>query len=167
MMRLFFKGQIFTRALILIMGIIVSTGCSVKTASQTGPRITKVNPYRLTATTNAGTAEQMIDFEHRRKMWGAVDCQDLKQRYGDYFTIFWKTDQPDTPATIKLFYRQANSGPKTFVQEKRIDSPRRTNTTIFEIVGDEFCKGGAVTQWKASIVQEGAVVDEFNSFLWQ
>ncbi|MDF1815481.1 MAG: hypothetical protein P1V20_25000 [Verrucomicrobiales bacterium] len=139
------------------------TSCTVKT----GAHITKVNPYHLEPGYSPGTDEQMIDFEYRRKTYGAVTAKDFCDRYGNYYTIFWKTSNCSSPVTVRLQYRQAATGPKIFIQEKLVELPKRANTTKFEIIGDDYAKQGAVTQWKASIMQDDAVVDEFKSFLWQ
>lgn len=153
----------FLFTLLAAMLMVGSISCSVKT----GTTITKVNPYHLKPGGYIATEEKMIDFEFRRKIYGAVDGADYHARYGNYFTVYWRTDQPDSPVTVRLQYRQATSGPKTFVEEKVVDAPLKSNSTNFEIIGDDYAKRGAVTQWKASIIQEGAVLDEFQSFLWQ
>ena len=149
--------------LVLLMGTISLTSCTVKTGSQ----ITKVNPYHLQPGYRPRTADPMIDFEYRRKTFGAVDSADYRERYGNYFTVYWKIVRRELPVTVRLEYRQAKTGPKVFAVEELVDAPRRTNTTNFEIIGDEYAENGTVTQWKATILQEGAIVDEFKSFLWQ
>lgn len=139
------------------------SSCTVNT----GAGISNVDPYHLNPTYRPKTDEAMIDFEYRRKLLGAVDNDDKHERWGNYFTIFWKVDDRSAPATIQLHYRQAQSGPQIFLREKTVASPERKNTTKFTIIGDEYAEGGAVTQWKATIVQNGSVVDEFESYLWQ
>ncbi len=139
------------------------TSCTVPT----GAHITKVNPYHLRPGVQPTTEEDMIDFEYRRKVRGAVTAEDYYDRYGNYFTVFWRTDRRDLPVTIRLEYRQASTGPRIFALEHLCEAPTRSNTTEFRIVGDEYAQGGAVTQWKASIMQDDVVVDEFKSFLWQ
>ena len=150
--------------LVLLTGTISFTSC---TTVKTGSQITKVNPYHLQPGYRPKTEDQMIDFEYRRKTFGAVDSADFKKRYGNYFTVYWKTVDRESPVTIQLEYRQAHSGPKVFVIEEVVEAPRRSNTTNFEIIGDDYAKNGTVTQWKATILQQGAVVDEYKSFLWQ
>lgn len=149
----------------LILGAMVTlSSCTVKTGTQ----ILKVNPFHLQPGVHKPrTDEKMIDFEHRRKIYGAVDSVDFRDRYGNYFTVHWRTERRDLPVTIRLQYRQATTGPKIFAEEQVVEAPKRTNTTNFEIIGDDYAERGAVTQWKASILQNGAVVDEFKSFLWK
>ncbi len=134
---------------------------------KTGAHITKVNPYHLQPGGHVPSDEGMIDFEYDRKVFGAVTAEDYYCRYGNYYTIFWKPKTVGRPATVRLQYRQATCGPKIFIKEQVINSPKRSNTTNFEVIGEEYAKHGAVTQWKASVIQDGSVIDEFKSFLWQ
>ncbi len=156
----------FFPALLLSVGVLL-TLCSCSSTVPTGAEILKVNPYHLHSRTYKPTTEQMISFEYQRKTWGAVDATDLRDRYGNYFTVYWKVSDRNRPATVRLQYRQAQTGPKIFVEEIEVAAPKRTNTTEFKIVGDDYTARGAVTMWKASIIQGGIVVDETNSFLWQ
>lgn len=149
-----------------LMCVMCSVSCTVPSSS--GPvAITKVNPYHLADASRVATEDPMISFEKTRLLYGAVDSDDLKERYGNYFTVFWKTDQPGVPATIRLEYRQANTGPKIFRQEMEVASPKRKNATHLKVTGDDYETNGVVTQWKASIVQRGEVVTEYRSFLWK
>lgn len=143
---------------------VVLTSC---TTVNTDGEILKVNPYHLYPGSSPQTNQEMIDFEYRRKVYGAVHSRDYAERYGNYFTVHWRTARCDLPVTIRLQYRQAKTGPKIFAEEQIVETPTQTNTTNFEIIGDDYFSRGAVTQWKATIVQDGAVVDEFKSFLWQ
>ena len=146
-----------------MLGSFCLTSCTVRT----GGHITKVNPYHLQPGRAPVTEDQMIDFEYRRKVHGAVNAKDFHERYGNYYAVYWKAENRNVPATVRLQYRQARTGPKIFILEKTVANPNRNNTTKFEIIGDTYCENGAVTQWKASIVQEGKVVDECKSFLWK
>ena len=150
--------------LVCLAGALGFTSCTVKT----GSHITKVNPYHLKPGYHPRTDEQMIDFEYRRKIHGAVTAEDFRDRYGNYFTVYWRSTHRGEPVTVKLHYRQAASGPKILVLEKTLPNPRPgVNSTNFEIIGDDYAKNGAVTQWKATMIQGGNIVDEFKSYLWQ
>ncbi len=160
----------YRNAFILSAGLLVSfllpAACTVPSSS--GPvAITKVNPYHLQDATWVATADPMARFEKPRHLHGAIDETDRKERYGNYYTIFWKTDQPGTPATIRLEYRQARTGPKVLTREIAVPSPKRKNTTEFKVVGVDYETNGPVTQWKASIVQNGVVITEYRSFMWK
>jgi hypothetical protein len=135
--------------------------------TSSGPvAITKVNPYHLNTFVPIRTQDDMIRLEQQRLLYGAVDNEERRERFGNYFTIFWKTKSRN-PATVRLEYRQGNTGFTTHVQEVQVDKPKSSNTTKFQITGDDYQKNGKVTQWKASIVENGAVVAEYQSYLWQ
>ena len=52
-------------------------------------------------------------------------------------------------------------------KELFIADPKGNNVTKFQIVGDDFEDGGKVTQWKASVIEDGVVMAEYRSFLWK
>ena len=164
LMKLLARPVLLFLATVLTLGTLGLSSCTVRS----GAHITKVNPYHFfPGKTRPRTEEQMIDFEYRRKIYGAVDRADYFERHGNYFTIHWKTENRTLPVTVRLQYRQSKTGPKIFAEDKVVNAPKRANTTHFEIIGDNYAQRGSVTQWKASIIQEGVVVDEYKSFLWQ
>ncbi len=108
----------------------------------------------------------MIAFEHKRLLLGAINASERSDRYGNYFTIFWRT-KTRAPVTVRLEYRQGSTGLRVHSQEVSVPNPKGTNTTKFQVTGDDYHQNGKVTQWKASILENGAVVAEYRSFLWQ
>jgi len=153
----------------LTIGIMVSASflSSCGTVHSGPVAITKVNPYHFYAGKKDTTEDQMVSFEQRRLYHGAVDSSDYVDRYGHYFTIWWQTEQKGSPFTIRLEYRQASTGPIVHVKEMTVASAKAKNVSKFEVVGDEYSSKGVVTQWKASVVQNGTVVAEYKSFLWK
>lgn len=139
-------------------------GCATDTA---GPvTITKVNPFHLQPGAYVTSDDEMIVHEHRRLLHGAVDSAEYQERMGNYYTVFW-TSENRTPATLHFEYCHASTGPKVYRKEIRIDAPKRKNTTKLEVTGDEYQRLGKVTQWRASILENGAEVAEYKSFLWR
>ncbi len=139
-------------------------GCSVPAS---GPvAITKVNPYHLQTAQRIITEDEMIEFEHRRLLHGAIDGAEQRDRFGNYFTIYWRSKRRD-PVTVRLEYRQGATGLKVHVQEQVVERPRRSNTTKFQVTGEDYHTNGKVSQWRASLVEDGAVVAEYKSYLWQ
>lgn len=139
---------------------------SCATPSSGPVRITKVNPYHLNSARLYQTDDEMIRFEQRHYLYGAVDGQDIKDRYGNYFTIFWAT-KTKQPVTVRLEYRQGSTASQIHALEVVVNKPKSRNETKFQITGDDYKKNGKVTQWKASIVDQGTVVAEYKSYLWQ
>ena len=128
--------------------------------------ITKVNPYHLTTSVSPDTDDRMVEFEPRHYLHGALTLEEQADRYGYYFSVFWKTATRQS-ATVRLEYRQGASGSHVLSKELFIADPKRNNVTKFKIVGDDFEDGGKVTQWKASVIEDGVVVAEYRSFLWK
>lgn len=148
---------------LLFCAAVFATGCATQ---GTGPvMVTKVNPYHYTGKERLRTEDRMIDFEYDRVTHGVYENTELRELYGNYFSVFWKTETKQ-PATVRLEYRQGSTGPKIYTKETFVADPSRRNVTKFEITGDEYHKLGKVTQWKVSIIEEGAVVAEYKSFLW-
>lgn len=129
--------------------------------------ITKVNPYHLKRGESVRTEDPMIRFENRRRYRGAIYTDELRERYGHDFTVFWKTTEPKVPAVVRLHYRQAETQQTIHVEETTVSSPGRSNVTKFEVKGAEYLDQGVVTQWKVTIVQGGSEVAEYRSFLWK
>jgi hypothetical protein len=139
-------------------------GCTTPSG---GPvAITKVNPYHLQSGPIVKTEDRMIEFEHRRHLHGAVEASERRDLYGNYFTVFWKTETR-APVTVRFEYRQGSTGLAIHTKEVVVDAPKRTNETQFEIVGDDYHQNGKVTQWRATVVENGTVVAEYKSYLWQ
>lgn len=143
---------------------VLLAGCS--TASPGPVAITKVNPFHLDTSKTPKTDDEMIKFEVRRHLHGVYQNVDEKERYGNYFTIFWKTETRQ-PATVRLEYRSAATGSQLHVKEVPVPDPKRRNVTKLSVVGHEYRTGGKVTQWKATVVEGDTVVAEYKSFLWK
>ena len=136
-------------------------------AATSGPvKITKVNPYHLESTLIVDTDDQMVEFEHRRHLHGAVTSDEYRSRMGHYYSVFWKSTTNQS-VTVRLDYRQGSTGSKVLSKEFFIAKPKRSNVTKFEVTGDEYRDGGKVTQWKASVIENGSVVAEYKSYLWR
>ncbi|MAS95942.1 MAG: hypothetical protein CMO55_22280 [Verrucomicrobiales bacterium] len=144
--------------------VMFSTGC---VSTGTGPvTIDKVNPYHLQEGRIVKTEDRMLEFEHRRHLWGAVENSERRDLMGNYFTIFWKTSTKN-PVTVRFEYRQGSTGFDIKTQEEYVASPKRSNVTKFQVIGDDYWDSGKVTQWKASIIENGTVMAEYKSFLWK
>lgn len=139
---------------------------SCATPSSAPVVITKVNPYHLNTMAIVRTEDEMIEFEQQRLLHGAIESSERRERFGNYFTVFWRS-KTRNPATVRLEYRQGRTGSTTHVQEVRIDEPKLSNATKFQVTGADYAENGKVTQWKASVVENGAVVAEYKSYLWQ
>lgn len=149
--------------ILLLSAVMLLGGCATKEDAPVA--ITKVNPYHFTPGRQPRTEDPMTRFEQSRMAHGQITNAERRERLGNYYSVFWKT-KTKSPATVRLEYRQGNTGPKIYSKETFVADPGRTNVTKFEVVGDEYHSLGKVTQWKVSIVEDGVVVSEYKSFLW-
>jgi hypothetical protein len=113
----------------------------------------------------AAVAEASINFESRYRLHGAVTTLDQQERAGNYFDVFWRAKR-DADVTVRLEYRQELL--RAFVQAREIRYPnaRGNHKTEFTIVGDDFVDDGRVTTWRCLLIENGTIVAEKRSYLW-
>lgn len=112
------------------------------------------------------TRDLMIDFERRRRLWGAVTYADQQLRTGQYFTFFWRA-QRAADLTLRLEYRQANL--RNYVQARELYYPRARGsyTSEFAVVGPEYSQDGPITMWRAVLIENQQIVALLQSRTWQ
>lgn len=109
--------------------------------------------------------DDMISFERKRVNFGAVSNYDRQQRYGHYFTFFWRADRK-ADVTVRLEYRQENLGAHVQAREKNYSGAKGTMKSDFAVIGDDYREDGKITAWRALIIENGKVVALNQSFLW-
>lgn len=109
--------------------------------------------------------DNMISFERQRINFGAVTAYDRQQRYGHYYTFFWRTKR-QADLTVRFEYRQEKLG--SYVQAKELFYPAAKGSvkSEFNVIGDAYTQEGKVTAWRAVIVENGRIVGLTQSFLW-
>lgn len=111
------------------------------------------------------TIDQMIRFERERINFGAVTSFDRQQRYGHYFTFFWRSTRA-ADLTVRLEYRQSNLGAYVMAKEQFYPAAKGTAKTDFEVIGDEYKQDGRITGWRVLLIENGKIVALGQSFLW-
>ncbi|MDF1740306.1 MAG: hypothetical protein P1U86_14185 [Verrucomicrobiales bacterium] len=148
----------------LIVAIFALVGCSVP---KEGPAtITKVNPEHFYPGKVVKTTDRMVQFESLRRTHGLLDSADYKEAYGNYFSVFWVSEDK-RPVTVRFDYRLGKTASQVHSKELVIDSPKSKNVTKFQVTGDEYADQGPVTQWKFSVLDGGSVITEYKSYLWK
>ena len=109
--------------------------------------------------------QDMIEFERRRIEFGAITNSDRRERYGNYFTFFWRAERK-SDFTVRFEYRQANLG--SYVQARELVFPgaKGSQKAEFNIIGDDYLDDGRVTAWRALVIENGKIVALNQSFLW-
>ena len=100
------------------------------------------------------TRDLMIQFERKRRLWGAVDGVESGQRTGQYFTFSWRAKR-QADLTLRLEYRQTNL--QNYVQAREIHYPnaRGSHASEFAIVGRDYFQDGPITWWRAVLIEDG------------
>jgi hypothetical protein len=137
--------------------------------SENPPKAKKSLSQALSTNPNnptAGIAEASLGFERTYRLYGAISKADKEQRYGNYFDFFWRVKRPAN-VTVRLEYRQEKL--RSFVQAREISYPnaRGTNKTEFAIIGDDYFHDGRVTAWRCLLIENGKIVAENRSYLWE
>ena len=137
--------------------------------SETPPKTKKSLSSSLSSNPNnptAGIAEASLGFERTYRLYGAISEADKRQRYGNYFDFFWRAKRPAN-VTIRLEYRQEKL--RSFVQAREISYPnaKGNQKTEFAVIGDDYFQDGRVTAWRCLLIENGHIVAENRSYLWE
>ncbi|HEX4640887.1 MAG TPA: hypothetical protein VH252_05840 [Chthoniobacterales bacterium] len=139
--------------------------------SENPPKTKKSFSQALSANNNpnnptAGIAEAALGFERTYRLYGAVSQADKNQRYGNYFDFFWRVKRPAN-VTVRLEYRQEKL--RAFVQAREVSysNAKGNNKTEFAVIGDDYFQDGRVTAWRCLLIENGKIVAENRSYLWE
>src|SRR5207245_10449638 len=120
------------------------------------------SPSQKTATLQ----DAPITFERQYRMFGAVTVLDQRQRFGNYFDFFWRAKR-SSDVTVRLEYRQEKLHEHVQVQEISYRNVRGTHKTEFKVIGDDYFDDGRVIAWRCLLVENGRIVAENRSFMWE
>ena len=114
----------------------------------------------------AGIAEASLGFERSYRLHGAITKADRNQRLGNYFDFFWRAKRPAN-VTVRLEYRQEML--RAFLQAREVtyENAKGNYKTEFQIIGDDYLQDGRVTAWRCLLIENGRIVAENRSFLWE
>ena len=107
-----------------------------------------------------------ITFERQYRLFGAVTGVDQRQRFGDYFDFFWRVKRP-ADVSVRLEYRQEKLHEHVQAQEISYRNVRGTRKTEFKVIGDDYLDDGRVIAWRCLLIENGRVVAENHSYMWE
>jgi hypothetical protein len=112
------------------------------------------------------TRDLMIQFERKRRLWGAIDGAETAQLIGQYFTFSWRAKR-QANLTLRLEYRQTNL--QNYVQAREMYYPnaRGSHTSEFAIVGNDYQQDGPITSWRAVLIEDRRIVALLQSRTWR
>jgi hypothetical protein len=120
------------------------------------------SPSQKTATLQ----DAPITFERQYRLFGAVTALDQRQRFGNYFDFFWRAKRP-SDVTVRLEYRQEKLHEHVQAQEISYRNVRGTHKTEFKVIGDDYFDDGRVIAWRCLLIENGRIVAENRSFMWE
>lgn len=130
--------------------------------------ITKVDYYHLKNTgAPRESQDPMIYTEPDYYLHGALTNQERLARVGNYFTVYWKTEDKVSPVTLQFQYRQSNTGSEVKMQEQTHTSHKGKGGTKFNVLDGDYRRDGRVIAWKATATQNGVEIGSQASFLWK
>ena len=133
-----------------------------QTTSTLGKSSSGNSPGQKTATLQ----DAPITFERQYRLFGAVTGVDQRQRFGDYFDFFWRVKRP-ADVTVRLEYRQEKLHEHVQAQEISYRNVRGTRKTEFKVIGDDYLDDGRVIAWRCLLIENGRVVAENHSYMWE
>jgi hypothetical protein len=136
-------------------------GSSNATSAKAG-KLGKNSPSSKSSTVQ----EASIRFERQYRLFGALTALDQRQRFGHYFDFFWRTRR-SADITVRLEYRQEKLHSHVQAQEISYASVRGGHKTEFKVVGDDYFDDGRVIAWRCLLIENGAIVAEDRSYLWE
>ena len=120
----------------------------------------------LSSAQSSGIAEASINFERTYRMYGAITAADQRQRFGNYFAFFWRAKR-SANVTVRLEYRQDKL--RSFVQAREMTytNAKGNHKTEFAVIGDDYLNDGRVISWRCLLIENGRIVAENRSYLWE
>ena len=112
------------------------------------------------------SSDDMLNFERQHINFGAVTNYDRMQRYGCYYTFFWRATRK-ADLTVRFEYRQLKLGSYVQAQERTYTNAKGSFESKFAVIGDDYNNEGKVTAWRAILIEDGKIVALNQSFLWR
>src|SRR6266480_3977223 len=133
-----------------------------QTSSSTSLGGKSTSPSQKTATMQ----DAPLTFERQYRLFGAVTALDQRQRYGNYLDFYWRAKRP-SDVTVRLEYRQEKLHEHIQAQEISYRNVRGTHKTEFKVIGDDYFDDGRVIAWRCLLIENGRIVAENRSFMWE
>jgi len=118
------------------------------------------------STKSTTVQDASIRFERQYRLFGAVTKLDQRERIGNYFDFFWKARRA-ADLTMRLEYRQEKLHAHVQAQEISYPNARGSYKTEFRVVGDDYFDDGRVTAWRCLLIENGRIVAETHSYMWE
>jgi hypothetical protein len=135
---------------------------NVQTSGGKGRKLSSTAPSSKSTTVQ----DASIRFERQYRLFGAVTKLDQRERMGNYFDFFWRARRI-ADLTVRLEYRQEKLHAHIQAQEIFYPRARGSYKTEFKVVGDDYFDDGRVIAWRCLLIENGRIVAEAHSYLWE
>jgi hypothetical protein len=156
----------FRKAKLFLMTEKAPNSAKAKPGNKGGAGDGTTNAQSSTAKSTSVVQEASITFERQYRLFGAVTKLDQRQRFGNYFDFFWRTKRP-ADLTARIEYRQEKLHAHIQAQEISYHNVHGSHKTEFRVIGDDYFDNGRVLAWRCLLVENGRIVAEIHSFLWE
>jgi hypothetical protein len=118
------------------------------------------------STKSTTVQEASIRFERQYRLFGAVTKLDQRERVGNYFDFYWRAKRA-ADLKVRLEYRQEKLHAHVQAQEVSYPDARGSHKTEFRVTGDDYFDDGRVIAWRCVLIENGAIVAETRSYMWE
>lgn len=155
------------RSVLRLLPVLAVAALFPSCASKPATGITKVKIYRLDPAKRVVAVDPSIPFEQLHRLYGAVTTVEREARRGNYYTFFWKARDTKNPVQLRFEYLQSATGFGVKVKTLDIKEVHHSNVTELGVIGSEYIQGGKVLAWRATLSQNGTVIGQRQSSLWE
>lgn len=131
-----------------------------------------VNTFHLRDTDDELIGSGFMRAEQRRALYGAVTKVEREARLGQYYSVAWDVAELGRPAgegatELVFLFRQAATASKVLVKRVDYGAGVERGVANFDIVADEYLRGGRVLMWRVELRRGGEVLGSRQSYMWE
>lgn len=151
---------LMTAAAMLMLVSCSSTGSSY---------IEDIQEFNLTSATYLGMPTGLTRAQTAHILYGTLTAKEKRDRLGQYYTIQWEDNTPDTPLDLVFEYQRAGSSSKIYRHETHYPAGRQGGEVDVHInfSGEDYLRLGRVMAWKATLLLNGREISRRTSYLWE
>jgi hypothetical protein len=131
------------------------------------PQVLEVRPLHLREIGGDDGDDPMIRGERQRRMHGAISVAEQGEKLGYYYTVLWNEASSGVPGEVVFEYQQGATGSRVKRMTHAIPVGVSSGKAEFQILGEDYRKGGRVLAWRCKLIRGGREVASRQSYLWQ
>lgn len=131
------------------------------------PPVLEVRPFHVRTVATSDNSDPAVRGEIQRRFHGAVSVAEQAERLGYIYTVLWNDDSSTEAGQIVFEYQQGSTGSRVKTISHPIPAGKAKGRTEFQILGDDYIRGGHVLAWRCRLIRGGREVASKRSYLWQ